>query len=84
MFQELFTQKNFVQKKNKYSKRAFLESNFFNLVDIKSRVLFNQLTSNSVLVFSIYPSIVPTSGIAKLLLLLGKKNRNIEKNRTKN
>ena len=79
MFQEL-TKKILCKKnKNKNFKRVFLET-FFNLVDIKSRILFNRLTSNSVWAFSIYPSIVRTSSLAKLSLLLFKKKiKNFEK-----
>ena len=69
------TNKILCKKKNKNLKRVFLENIFFNVVDIKSRVLFKRLTSNLIWAFGIYLSIVSTAGIAKLLLLLFlKKN----------
>ena len=85
MFQERTKKILCTKNKNKNFKLIFLETTFFNLVYIKSRVLYNRLTLNLVWAFSIYPSIVPTLGIAKLsLLLFEKKNKKFEKNRTNN
>ena len=45
MFQELTTKKSWVKKKFKC---VLFVTTFFNLVDVKSQILYNQLTSNLV------------------------------------